>query len=199
MERNLSENSERQLEQSLIDQIIAVSTIKYPPVMVEAEMESDAKQFMERLEREKVTLDDYLEQTGRTREQVMAEFQEAANTRLKIGLTLGTIADKEQLSVTPEDIEAAIAVQAEIQHTNPAALRAMLETANAMNALTNQAQTKKVLDFLRGSAIITEKEVHSHEADPDTMAEAGDAAEDEVLDAADMDAMDTMITESSNA
>jgi trigger factor len=199
MERNLAQNSERLLEQSLVDQVVAASTIKYPPVLVDAEVEEDAKQFMERLEREKVTLDDYLVQSGRTREQVMAEFQETANKRLQIGLVLGVIAEKEGLAVTPADVDAAIAAQAETQRIAPAALRAMLEAQGAMDGLTNRAQTKKVLDFLRASAIITDKEVHSHDADPDTMAEAGDAAEDEVLEAAEMDAIDQTITESSNA
>ncbi len=199
MERNLTQNSERQLDEALVDQVVAASTIKYPPVLADAEVEEDAKQFMERLEREKVTLDDYLEQTGRTREQVMAEFQETANKRLRIGLVLGSIAEKEALAVTPADVDAAIAAQAETQRTPPAALRAMLEAQGAMDALTNRAQTKKVLDFLRGSAIITDKEVHSHDADPDTMAEAGDAAEDEVLEAAEMDSISDTITESSNA
>ena len=178
MERNLVGNADRQVEGSLIDQIVANSTIKYPPILVESEVEDDAKQFMARLEQEKVTLDDYLDQSGKTREQIMADFQVGAEKRIQIGLVLGEIAEKENLAVTPEDIDAAIAAQAEQQKTSPAAMRAMLESNNTLNGLVNRAQTKKVLDFLRASAIIREKEVHSHQADPDELEEAAEEAAD---------------------
>lgn len=195
MERNLVDNAERQVDDALMHQIVAASTIKYPPVLVEAEVEEDARQFLERLERQNATLEDYLAQTGRTREDVMAELQQAATQRIEIGLVLGTIAERESLAVTPEDIESAIAAQAERQRTSPAALRAMLDANNALEALQNRTQTKKVLDFLRAAAIITDKEVRSDEADDEAIEDAGDAAEDEMLEAAMIDTDTT--TESS--
>ena len=193
MARSLADSAERQVESGLVDKIVSASTIKYPPVLVESEVEDDAKQFMARLEREQVTLDEYFARTGRTREQLMGEFQQAAVKRIEIGLVLGEIAEKENLGVTPEDIDAAIAAQAEQQRTTPPAMRAMLESNGALSGLVNRAQTKKVLDFLRASAIIKEKEVSSDQADP---ADLEDAAED-AAEKIEMDSIDT--TESSNA
>ena len=192
MARNLVENADRQVESKLVDQIVTQSTIKYPPVLVDSEVEEDAKQLTARLEQEKISLEDYLIRVGKTREQVLSELQEGARKRIEIGLVLGEIAEKEGLAVTPEDVEAAIAAQAEQQRTTPPAMRAMLEANGALDAVTNRAQTKKVLDFLRASAIITEKEVSSNQADPDDLEDAAADAEENIEIAA-------MTTESSNS
>lgn len=191
MERSLVDSADRQVESDLVDQIVTQSAIKYPPVLVDSEVEDDAKQLMSRLEQEKISLDDYLARLGKTREQIMADFQDAAQKRIEIGLVLGEIAEKENLAVASEDVDAAIAAQAEQQHTSPPAMRAMLEANGAMATVTNRAQTKKVLDFLRASAIIKEKEVYSNQADPGDLDEAAAEAEDEVFEAAET-------TESSN-
>ena len=83
------------------------------------------------------------------------EFQQAADKRIEIGLVLGEIAEKENLAVTDAEVSRRPSPsRREQQRTTPAAMRAMLETNGAMPGLRNRAQTKKVLDFLRASAII---------------------------------------------
>lgn len=178
MEKSLRESAENEADAGLIEQIVAGSTIKYPPTLVEAEVNEEAQTLMSRLEREGMELDEYLARSGKTREQLMAEFQQAAERRLQVGLVLGEVAEKENLAVTDADVEAAIAEQAEQRGTTPAAMRAMIETQNAMPGTRNRAQTKKVLDFLRAAAIMEEKVVKAGEAPADEDEES-DAVESE--------------------
>jgi trigger factor len=183
MERNLSQNADRQVDEAIVEQIIASSTLKFPPILAEAEVEDDARRLLERLEKEDTNLDDYLEQTGQTREQLMAEFNVAAIKRIQIGLILGAVAEKESLNVLPEDVDAFIAAQAEAQRLTPAAARAMIEANNGMETIVNHTQTKKVLDFLRAAAIIKSKDVYSGDTDSDEDKEAlEDAGEDAEAD-----------------
>ena len=175
MEKSLVANSESEADSKLIDQIIAGSVIKYPPVLVEAEVNDEVTELLARLERQGVELEDYLQQVGRTREQLVAEFTDAAKKRIEIGLLLGKVADAENLMLTDADVETAMAERAAEERTSPAAVRAMLESNNGMEAMRNRAQAKKVLDFLRGSAIIEEKVVSAD----------GSGAEEELDDAAD--------------
>ncbi|MGI4788825.1 MAG: trigger factor [Janthinobacterium lividum] len=182
MEKSLVANSESEADSKLIDQIIAGSVIKYPPVLVEAEVDDEVKELLARIERQGVSLEDYLQQVGRTREQLVAEFTEAAKKRIEIGLLLGKVADVESLMLVDADVEATLAERAAEERTSPAAIRAMLETSGGMEALRNRAQAKKVLDFLRGSAIIQEKVVSADSTDE----------ESEVLDDAADDAADTI-------
>ena len=177
LEKSLRDSAENEADAALIEQIVAASTIKYPPTLVEAEVDDEVKTLMARLEREGMELDEYLARSGKTREQIMAEFLQAAERRLQVGLVLGEVAEKENLAVTDADMDAAIADQAEQRGTTPAAMRAMLEAQNAMPGTRNRAQTKKVLDFLRAAAIMEEKVVKAGEApaDEDDGSDASDA------------------------
>ena len=184
MEKSLVANAESEADSKLIDQIIAGSSIKYPPVLVEAEVDDEVRALLSRLQQQQVEIDDYLQQAGKTREQLVAEFTEGAKKRIEIGLLLGKVADTEKLMLTDADVEAALSERATEERTSPAAVRAMLETNNGMDALRNRAQAKKVLDFLRGSAIMEEKSVSADATG--IQADAIDDAADEAADTIEM-------------
>ena len=177
MEKSLSASAESEADSKLIDQIIANSTIKYPPVLVESEVDDDVKELMGRLEQQSVTIDDYLERIGKTREQLVTEIAGAAKKRIEIGLLLGKVSETENLSLVDADLDAALAERAAEERTSPAAIRAVLENNGGMDALRNRAQAKKVLDFLRGSAIIEDKVVTADDAE-----EAHEEAAEEAAD-----------------
>ncbi len=176
MEKSLAGSAENEADAALIDQIVGASTIKFPPQLTEAEVNEDAQGLLSRLEKEGVSLEDYLGRTGRTRESLMTEFQTNAEKRIQIGLVLGEIAERESLAVTDADVDAALAEQAAQQRTSPAAVRAVLESNGQIAGLRNRAQTKKVLDFLRAATIMEEKVVKAGDAPAD---EADTDAEDE--------------------
>jgi len=178
MEKSLVVSAESEADSKLIDQILANSTIKYPPVLVESEVEDDIKELMGRLERQSVTVEEYLERIGKTQEQLVTEITGAAAKRIEIGLVLGKVSEVEHLTLTDDDLNAALAERAGEERTSPAAVRAVLEGNGGMDALRNRAQAKKVLDFLRSSAIIEEKVVTA-----DSAAEAQEDAADEAADA----------------
>ena len=195
MEKSLAANSESEADSRLIDQIIAGSTIKYPPVLVEAEVDDEVRALLGRLEQQQIEIDDYLQQVGKTREQLVAEFTEGAKKRIEIGLLLGKVADAESLMLTDGDVEAALAERASEERTTPAAVRAMLESNGGMEALRNRAQAKKVLDFLRGSAIMEEKVVTADGsgAEPEVLDDAADEAADMIEFAGDESAAPVMV------
>ena len=180
MEKSLHSSTESEADSKLIDQIIALSTIKFPPVLVEAEVEDDAKELLARLERQGITLEDYLEQVGKTRQQIMLNFQFAATKRIQIGLLLGRVAETEKLGLTDDDLNAALAERAAQERTSPAAVRAVLESNGGLEGLANRAQAKKVLDFLRGTAIIEEKLIPAGTL-PEDLTEEIDEDEDEEM------------------
>ncbi len=181
MEKSLAASAESEADSKLIDQILANSTVKYPPVLVESEVEDDIKELMGRLERQNVTVPEYLERIGKTQDQLVSEITGAAAKRIEVGLVLGKVNDAENLALTDEDLNAALAERAGEERTSPAAVRAVLEGSGGMDALRNRAQAKKVLDFLRSSAIIEEKVVSAdsaEEATEDAADEAADALEE---------------------
>ncbi len=180
MEKSLVASAESQTESKLIDQILEASTIKFPSVLVDSEVEDDVKELLARLEQQTVTIDEYLGRIGKTREQLLAELQDAARKRIQIGLLLGKIAETEKLALTDADLDAALVERATEERTTPTAVRAMLTANGGLEGLRNRAQAKKVLDFLRSSAIIQDKVVTADsaaEAEDDAGMEASDVIE----------------------
>ena len=180
MEKSLIASAESEADSKLIDQILANSTVKYPPVLVESEVEDDIKELMGRLEQQSVTVPEYLERIGKTQDQLVSEITNAAAKRIEIGLLLGKVSEAENLTLADDDLNAVLAERAQEERTSPAAIRAMLESSGGMDALRNRAQAKKVLDFLRSSAIIEDKVVtadNAEEATEDAADEAADALE----------------------
>lgn len=155
----MARRSEQEVENSLIEKISAVSSINYPPVLVDMEVEDDARSLKNQLDRAGITLEEYAARNATTSDVILANLRLEAEKRIKAGLLLGEVAEQEKLDVTEDDIAAALAEQAATENSTPAALRALLESRGTIDSFRNRVQTKKVLDFLRGSAIMKEKVV----------------------------------------
>ena len=159
LERAAQEMAENDLEGRLIQEIVSNSQISFPDVLLREQMAEDARDLTERLERENATLDQYLEAVGKTREQVEAEMAAGADRRIRNGLVLAEIAQAEGLTAEEADIEAEINERAERAHVSAAAVRAYVERQNQMESLQNRVLTKKVFQFLKDSAVVTDKVV----------------------------------------
>lgn len=179
LERVRDTDADNRLETELVDQLAATSKIDYPRVMLDREVQADLKDFVERLDRQGVNLDTYLEETGLTREQVVEEFEKRADVRLKRALVLGTIATKEEVKVTDEDISEEIARRAALMGAPPEAMRAYLESRNELALIPQSLITKKVLGLITGSAIIEDRTLETDEPLQGGTAPASAAAAEE--------------------
>lgn len=163
LEQAADQMADDDLEMSLVRQIVASSQISYPDVLQRAEMQEDARNLQERLEREKMSLEQFLESTGRTREEVEAEMARSADQRIRNSLVLSEIARAEGIELTDADVEAQIARRAETAKVSAAAVRAYAEKNNQMETFRNQAMTEKILSFLKENAQVTERIITDEE------------------------------------
>jgi len=169
--RELERSSVRDAQYKLIDQIVETSEILFPPVIVEAEAEEDYKALLARLEQENTSLESYLISINKSRDEFVSELTVTAQRRVTISLLLSEIAKKEQLGITNDDLDAAIAEGAAERNTSAAAYRAYLENRNELREVANQAQPEKILNFLLSSAVITEKTADELQATSEKPAE----------------------------
>lgn len=163
IEKYYMEMAEREMEAALVDMVVANSQVEYPSVLREAEVDEDVREFLAGLERRGMSLDDYMSQTGQSRESLTQEFEARSDKRIRRGLALGEITRRENLQVTDEDVDKEIAARADAQKTTPVAMRAYLEANKQIEAVKNSAQMKKVLGFLTAAAIITDRVVRPGE------------------------------------
>jgi trigger factor len=127
------------------------TTIKYPPTLLDQELESMMHDLDHRLKEQRLTLDDYLKIEGKTRDELRAEYQPLADKRLKRSLALGRLIEQEQLSVNDADVDQEIERFTAIFSGNAdvASIRKSLDnpesrSSMAMEILSNRAVERLV-------------------------------------------------------
>jgi trigger factor len=100
-------------QREVLSQIIAamaeVATIDLPDPMIDRAVEDDLRRLRGRLVQQGVSLEAYLRATEQTEDDLRAEMRPAALERLRNSLLLRAIAEKEEIEVSDEDLDAAVA------------------------------------------------------------------------------------------
>lgn len=91
-------------EKKLLDSIIEGMDIPLPPSLVERTMENLCGEHVSRLERKGKSL----ESTGKTMEQLKAEYLPTAEQAARVQVFLMAVASKEGMTVSPQEVEAEI-------------------------------------------------------------------------------------------
>lgn len=94
--------------ESLIDEVVAESKYVVPRSLVDQEMDRRLNQLKSRLGAKELTVEDLANYTKREVAQVKQELEEAATEGIKRDMALMEIAEKEGISIGPEDIDTAI-------------------------------------------------------------------------------------------
>jgi len=157
--------ADNELEFRLVGAIARNSQINFPEVLLRAEMQVDAQQLDEQIKKQNLTVEQYLQQTGKTRDQIGQEMALSAAQRIRNSLVLAEVARTEGITVEDADVDARIAAEAERRKTSVAAMRAFIEKNEQLTQVKDQALTKKILDFLKEQSNITERTLTSEEAE----------------------------------
>ena len=106
---NLEEQNKSEYESSYTDQIVnnivENSTIKYPPQMLENEVDMFVHQLEHRLADQNLDMDIYLKSRQMTMDDLKNEIQPSAETRLRRSLILYEIARVEDIQVEEKDVQ----------------------------------------------------------------------------------------------
>jgi FKBP-type peptidyl-prolyl cis-trans isomerase (trigger factor) len=139
---------------AILDELAKNSKINYPLTLREYELDDIEARFTEDLTRSSATMEQYLKDTKKTREEIRKSWEEGADTRVKVRLLLAEIARIEKIE-PPADV-----VDHELSHAiehypkaDPQALR-----ANVIHALRNEM----TLRFLEGNTESVGHTNHHH-------------------------------------
>lgn len=95
---------------SAMDIVVAGSTVKYPPYLLDRELEEMMGDLDRRLREQNLTLEDYKKVTNRTDEQVREELEPSARERLRRSLVLSKVIELEGLTVGDEELNSRVEV-----------------------------------------------------------------------------------------
>jgi len=90
---------------NITDAIIEKTDITLPQVLIDSELAQMWAQMTDDIARNDLKMDDYLQHIKKTKEELMKEWQPAAEKRAKLQLILNEIARKRELKPDPEEVE----------------------------------------------------------------------------------------------
>ena len=160
IKRELDQASRMKLKRELLDALETAHTFELPPTLVEREFEAIWKQVTEGLARENKTFAD----EGKTEDEAKAEYRTIAERRVRLGLVVGEIGDKNKIEVTQDEMRRAL-----IEHARrfPGQEKNVYEyfekTPGALQELRAPIFEDKVIDFVLDVAKPIERKVSRQE------------------------------------
>jgi len=135
LEVNTKDGYDEDYRRRILDEIVAAATFKYPPQMLEEEIDEMVDRFKKRLTNEGWDLDTYLKVNDKEEVTLREEFREAAESRIRRGLAIMEVASQEKIQVREKD------VQQDVQRT-----------VDFVNNSFDPRESRKILneEFLRG-------------------------------------------------
>ena len=156
LEKNAADRAEANLEDALVQKVVDAADCDIPDAMIQDEITTMLREMEMRMMYQGIRFEDYLKYTGQTLDQVRENYKPEAANRVKTQLVLEAVAKAENIVPTDEDVDEAIAEQAKRVNRDVEEFKASL-SEQQKEYLKETAGIKKVIDFLKANAVITEK------------------------------------------
>jgi trigger factor len=180
-------NSEAEYTEEVIEAVLEQAEIKFPPVVLDEEMDRLMRDVSARLKSQNLTLDDYLKIEGQTLDELREELEPEAVQRVKRGLMLGELVEEEHLEVEETEVEAQIdKIMESFGGDSSPDLRKAFSSENSKRRIALDLLTDKALQRLvaiaKGEADKEDlkQEPEASEAPPQTTEESVEAPVDSV-------------------
>jgi trigger factor len=152
--------SRQKLKRALLDELDKLHKFEPPPTLVEDEFERVWKSVLSELETEKKTFAD----EGTTEEKAKAEYRAIAERRVRLGLVLAEIGEKNNITVTEDELRRAVMERArQFAGQEQRVWDYYRQNPQAVAALRAPIFEEKVVDFLLELAGVTETRVSREE------------------------------------
>src|SRR6185312_9443033 len=152
--------SRQKIKRALLDELDARHKFDPPPSLVEEEFNRVWQSVLSELESEKKTFAD--EDT--TEEKARAEYQAIAARRVRLGLVLAEIGEKNKIAVTDDELNRAVMEQArQFAGQEQRVWDYYRQNPQALAGLRAPIYEEKVVDFLLELAQLSEKKVSREE------------------------------------
>ena len=176
-------NADTQLENSLVQQAVDASDCDIPDAMIEDETDVMIREMKLRMMYQGLQFEDYIKYTGQTVDQIKEMYKPEAKNRVKMQLVLEAGIKAEGIEPTEEEVEKAIADEAERAGREVEDFKKSLNDRQK-EYLKENAAIRKFVDLIVASAQVEEKDEGEKIDAADTLKAVEDAvaaagAEDE--------------------
>jgi trigger factor len=147
LQRNALDKARHTFSDRIIEYAIANATIDLPDVLVEQEVEVMHDEFRSALARQGISDEAYAKVSGKTHEELHADFRPDAEKRVKVLLVLSRIAEVESLTIGDADVDAEIARGRERYAGDPK-LTKYFESERGRNYIRSTLRRSRVVEKL---------------------------------------------------
>ena len=145
--------SDRQVEEQLLEQIVDAIEGEIPAVMYDTECDNMFRDYENRLMQQGLSMDMYLKYTGSTAEKVKEEFRPQAEKQVKAQLALEAVAKAEKIKVSDKDVAAEYKRLAQAYGIEEEKIKSFVPD----DSVKKDVAAKKAVEIIKASAKITEK------------------------------------------
>ena len=140
--------ADEKFKDELVKKLAEVSKVPVPEILLEDQKRSIEMDMQQNLMYSGLSLEDYLERMGKTREEWLEkDVKEAAEMRVKSGLALAELSKVEKVKSDTKELDARIA-QLKEQYGNSKEVQKQLSSDDVRRNLANQILTEKTIDLL---------------------------------------------------
>jgi trigger factor len=119
-----------------------------PDVLIDEEVRERVHDLSHRLDEQRLSIDQFLQATGRTGDDLVAEVREEARRSVKADLALRALAEVEALDVTDDEFDTELEAMAARMEITPALVREQLAKAGRTAAVRSEQRKAKALTWL---------------------------------------------------
>jgi trigger factor len=169
-----------QARDKVLDAIVEATEVPLPETVVKAEIDSAVHDAVHPFDHDEAKFEEFLVSQGRTREQFDADTKEAAEKSVRTRLVLDALADREQTTVSEQELTERIVFQAQQYQMQPEEFVRRIQEAGQLGAVYSDVRRSKALIAAVRAATVTDgsgSEVDMSEFLGEDEPEATDATE----------------------
>lgn len=152
-EKEASDRAKNEERNAVVDKVVENTEVEVPQTMIDAQIDNSIMELNYSLQYQGFSLEQLLEMTGKTMEQLREEKKEDAIKAVKGSLVIDAIAKAENVVVSAEEVEAEVAKMAEAYNMTLEQIKGALKETD-LEDIQGQLRITKTIDLLVENATI---------------------------------------------
>ena len=182
------QRADAEFREAVMEAVAAEATVELPEALVEARAKELLDRMLHQLEHQGINREMYLQISGKSEEDLIADGRGDAETSLMHESVLAAIVESEGIEPSDGDILDALQASAMRENLTPEKLREKLEKAGRMDDLIDDLAARAAIEFITEHAVaVPAAPVEPAKPEPDALADDDEAAADDADAATDDD------------
>ncbi|MCI8549089.1 MAG: trigger factor [Lachnospiraceae bacterium] len=137
-------DAKRTKEDEVVSKAVENATMEIPDAMIKTQASNMVNEFAQRMQGQGLTMEQYMQYTGTTREQMEEQMEGQAKKRIEVRLTLEAIAKAEDIQVSDEELDKEVEEMAKAYKMEVDQLKKFMGDAEVQQMKTDLAVQKAV-------------------------------------------------------